>query len=186
MKKLMIALAVLGSVACIDVSLAQTAVTTTPSVAVQPVPATPTIENAVSLGTVAGTILTWVAAIASIPIAGFLTNLVFNLMKGVGLAKDEALRQKLQDIIVNGLHWGATFAKEKLDGKMTVDVKNAIVAKAVQYAQDHGADTIKALGGDPHSPETKEILIARAEAAISDPAVSTPIVEKPAVVSPKA
>ena len=52
--------------------------------------------------------------------------------------------------------------------------QDAIVAQAVAYTQEHGAETIKALGLDPQSGAAVEAIKAHIETAIADPMVPTP------------
>ena len=63
---------------------------------------------------------------------------------------------------------GAHDAQASLSGKLTFETKSQIMASAVQYAKDHGADTLKALGVDPTSPEAEEAIRARAAKMLAD------------------
>jgi len=107
------------------------------------------------------------------------------LLKNAGFAGNEILRQRLQDMIVNGLNAGAAAAADKLKDKGQIEVKNEVVAKAVDYVQAHGADTLKQLGIDPASSSAVEAIKARIETAINDPATPTPPALDP-VDAPKA
>ncbi len=133
-------------------------------------------ETKISVGTIAGEVLTWIAAAFSAPIGGLLVLWLYRLFKFAGIQATDALRARLQEIVVNGLNAGATAVSERLRGKGQVEVKNAVVASAVLYAQDHGAETIKALGLDPKSGAAIEAIKARIETAIADPIMPTPAV----------
>lgn len=146
-----------------------------------PVSSTTKIET----GTLAGEVLTWVAATFGSSIGLAVTALLLRLLKNAGFAGNEILRQRLQDMIVNGLNAGAAAAADKLKDKGQIEVKNEVVAKAVDYVQAHGADTLKQLGIDPASSSAVEAIKARIETAINDPATPTPPALDP-VDAPKA
>lgn len=131
-------------------------------------------ETTISVGTLAGQVLQWLAAAFGVPIGGLLAAWLYRLFKLAGVQVADGLRTKLQEIIVNGLNAGAKGASEQLQGKAKIDIKNKVVAQAVAYTQVHGAETIKALGLDPQSGATVEAIKARIETAINDPAAPTP------------
>lgn len=130
----------------------------------------------VSTGTVLGQVLGWLTAAFGSTIGAVLTAWLLRLFKKAGLDATEVMSEKLQRIIVNGINIGAAAAQQGLQGKGKVEIKNETVARAVQYTQEHAADTIKALGLDPESGRAVEAIKARIETAISDPAVPTPAV----------
>lgn len=146
-----------------------------------PVTSTTKIET----GTLAGQAILWVGSVFGTTIGAALTALILRMMKNAGFAGSEMLRQKLQDMIVNGLNAGAQAAADKLKNKGDIDVKNAVVASTVEYVQAHGADTLKQLGIDPNSNAAVEAIKARIETAINDPASPTPPALDPAA-APKA
>lgn len=148
----------------------QTTISTT-----APINASTTID----VGTYAGQALMWVASVFGTTIGAALTTLFYQMLKNAGIQGNELLRGKLQDIIVNGINAGAKAANERLAGRGQVEIKNEVVAKAVEYAQTHGADTLKKLGLDPTSPQAVEAIKARIETAINDPATPTPAVLSP-------
>lgn len=163
---------------------AVTSPTATPTPATQntittsaPVTSTTTID----VGTYAGQALMWVASVFGTTIGGALTLLIMRMLKNAGIAGSDLLRQRLQEVIVNGLNLGAKQASDALQGRAQVEVHNAIVASAVTYAQAHGVEAIKALGLDPTSPEAVEAIKARIETAIADPAAPTPAVLAPSL-----
>lgn len=134
----------------------------------------------IDTGGLAGQALLWVMATFGTTIGTIVTAWLYKLMQAAGVRATDAMRAKLQDIIVNGLNLGAKQAAEDLQGHGKVEIKNAAVATAVVYAQQHGADTLKQLGLDPTSPEAVEAIKARIETAIVDPATPTaPVLDAP-------
>jgi hypothetical protein len=128
----------------------------------------------ISVGTLAGELLQSVLAIFAVPVGGFLSMILFRAVKAAGVNLSTMNEAKLQESINRAVVMFGNYAPKVLDGKMTVDVKNQVVANAVKYVQEHRADTLKALGVAPSDPTTAEALKARAEMAIADPAVPTP------------
>lgn len=135
--------------------------------------------NTLSLGSLAGQVLTWTAAALAVPIGGLISAWLWKLFQFSGVQVTDAMKQQLQGIIVNGLNAAAANNAARLAGKDPITIKNAIVADAVKYAQEHGAETIKALGLDPQSGAAVAAIKARIETAITD--VNTPT---PAAVTP--
>jgi hypothetical protein len=154
------ALILLGLVAFASAATAQVVVAPAPAI--------------IDTGTVGGQVLTWVMATFGTTIGAALTALIWRLLQKAGIQANDALRARLQDIVVNGLNLAAKAAETELAGKGKIEVKNAIAADAVRYAQAHGAETIKALGLDPTSPQAVEAIKARIETAVVDPTVPTP------------
>lgn len=128
------------------------------------------------LGDYAGEILTWVVTTFGATIGAALTALLVKMLQNAGVQGAGLLRDKLDEIIVNGLNIAAKEAAAGLQGRGQVEVKNEIVRRAVQYAQAHAADTLKALGADPASAAAIEAIKARIETAIADPSVPTPAI----------
>jgi hypothetical protein len=133
-----------------------------------------TSDTTISVGTLAGQVLTWIAAVFGVPIGGLLTAWLYRLFKLAGVSVTDAMRARLQDIVVNGLNIGVRKAATDLRGKWQVDVKSEAVAHAVEYVQVHGADSLKALGIDPGSDLAVEAIKARIETAIKDVNAPTP------------
>jgi len=148
-----------------------------------------TSSTTIEAGTMAGQAVLWVVAVFGTAIGGVATKLIYTLAQSAGLKLSEGLRDKIQDTIVNGLNVGAAEVAKDAAGKGQIQIKNEIVAKAVTYAQTHGADTLKALGEDPASQKAIDAIKARIETAIADPSQPTPaVLDKPpvAVVPPVA
>lgn len=143
-----------------------------------------TSQTSISIGTLAGQVLTWAAAAFGSVAATVFTAWGVRLFKLAGVQMSDAARARLQDIIVNGLNVGAAQATKDLTGKGQVEIKNETVAAAVAYAQAHGKDAIKQLGLDPQSGAAVEAIKARIETAIADPTVPTPAVLDPSKVAP--
>jgi hypothetical protein len=139
----------------------------------------------VSTGTLAGDVLTWLIAAFGTPIAGFLVLYLKRLATLAGVKVSQAMSDKLNEIILNGLNAGAAGADERLKGEADVEIKSAIMQHAVEYAQTHGADTIKALGLDPQSGSAVEAIRARAATLVADPATPTPAaLDPPKAINP--
>ena len=145
-----------------------------------------TSDTTISVGTLAGQVLTWAVTAFGSLLATIFATWGYRLIQLTGVQLTDAARARLQEIILNGLNEGAKTEAANLDGKDQVAVKDAIVAKAVTYAQAHGADTIKQLGLDPTSGIAVEAIKARIETAINDPTVATPAVLDAPGVAPKA
>lgn len=125
-------------------------------------------EASISFGTLGGQLLTWAALLFGGVIATFVVKWVQALAKKAGVDVSQAQSDKLNAMLENSIHLAAQKAETKLDGTMTVEVKNKVVADAVQYAKEHGADTIKDLAGvDPNDPKIQEALKARAAKALA-------------------
>lgn len=108
------------------------------------------------------------------------------IMKGLqflGIKITDAQKAQLQAIIVNGINDAAVKAEAaiKNDPRLDIDIKSQVIADAVTYTQDHGAQIIKALGIDPNSGEAVEAIKARIATAINDPMTPTPPAITPAV-----
>ena len=133
----------------------------------------------ISVGTFSGEVLNWVAMVFGTPVAGFLILWLKALAKKAGIEVSQAASDKLDAIIVNGINIGAAKAGADLAGKMTVEVQNKVLADAVNYSKDHGANTISDLaasnggvfsflkGFDPNDPKVHEALAARATATLN-------------------
>ena len=146
-------------------AVTQNTVTTT-----GPVASTTTI----SVGTLAGQVLTWAITGFGSLLATVFAAWGVRLFKIAGVQITDAARDRLQQIILNGLNVGAAKATTDLAGKGQIEIKDAAVAHAVAYVQDHGADTIKQLGLDPNSGAAVQAIRAHIETAIADPTVATP------------
>lgn len=142
-------------------------------------------NTTISVGTLAGEVLTWAATAFGSVLATVFAAWGVRLFKLAGVQMTDAMRDRLQQIILNGLNAAAKDEAANLAGKDQVAVKNSVVAGAVAYTQAHGAETIKALGLDPKSGDAVEAIKARIETAIADPNTPTPAVLDPPVV-PKA
>jgi hypothetical protein len=140
-----------------------------------PVTSSTTIET----GTLAGQVLLWLTSAFGTVLGTVAVGWIVRLFKLAGINATDAMRARLQQIVVNGLNAGAAAVAGGLVGKGSVAVKQPIVAVAVRYVQEHGAEELKALGVDPASDKAIEAIKARIETAIADPAVPTPAVLTP-------
>lgn len=159
-----------------------------PAVAPSPPTTGPTTQNVVtttgpvssdttiSVGTLAGQAFLWMVTAFGGVLGTALTALILKLIQAAGIKATDALRARLQEMVVNGLNLAAQEAAHHLEGKLPVQVSADIKARATAYVVAHGADTIKALGLDPSSPLAAQAIQAHIETAIADPATPTPAV----------
>jgi len=142
-------------------------------------------NTTISVGTLAGQFLAWIMVAFSGPIGGLAVWIMVRVLKNLGITATDAMRARLQEIVVNALNVSAPVVQSQLSGKGDVDLKNEVVARAIAYTQAHGADTIKALGLDPLSGAAVQAIKARIETAIADPATPTPpVLDPPAKADP--
>jgi hypothetical protein len=136
-----------------------------------------------SAGNLLGSFINWVwlgfgGLITSVVVLGLL-----KLAAMLGVQTTQQMNDRLKEAVQNGLNDAASKAQVSVDGKFNVQVKNKVVAQAIEYVKVHQADTIKALGLDPNGGEVVSALRAKAETIIADPALAT----NPALVTnPKA
>lgn len=136
-------------------------------------------ETTISVGTLAGQLLNWVILAFSAPIGSLAVLILVRVFNFFGGKLTDAGRARLKEMVVNAMNVAAPEIEQRLAGQGKVAIKNAIVASAVAYVQDHGADTIKKLGLDPQSGAAVEAIRARIETAIADPTVPTPAILDP-------
>ena len=136
----------------------------------------PAADAPVSVGSLGVQVITWLGAVFIPVIGGFLTKLIMTMIQKAGIQASQALSDKIDATIENGLHSGEDAVNHDLTaGNLTVDVKNQTIQKAVAYAQDHGADDIKALTGlDPNDPKVIASLQARATKVLSNIGSASP------------
>lgn len=160
------------------------ATTTTPGTVIV-TPATPSVGSSqpattttvtVKGGDLAAKILDWFWVAFGGTLGLLATAVLYKIFGYFGIQTTDIQRAQLQSIIVNGLNAGAAKAQVSLHGMTELDftAKNQIIADAVIYAQNHAAETIKALGLDPKSGEAVEAIKARIETALNDPMQPTP------------
>jgi hypothetical protein len=153
----------------------------TGKVAVIQAPSEPT--TSFSIGTWIADLLGGLVALFGSVIATFITKWVIAVAKKAGVDATQAMSDRLDQIIENGLHAGAINLGHDLTGKLNVQVKDAVIASAVTYAQNHGADTIKSISGlNINDPKTVEALQARAAKALSTIGPDAVLAATPAAV----
>jgi len=134
----------------------------------------PPSETVISLGTYVGQFLLWVAAAFSVVIGTVVTALLLKLLKLTGVQVTGAMKEQLEKTVVDGINASAANVAERLRGQGTLVIKNAVVADAVKYAQEHASEAIKGLGLDPNSGAAVATIKATIETAIVDPEKPTP------------
>lgn len=135
-----------------------------------------TSETTISVGTLAGQALMWLAAVFSVPVGALLSAWLWKLFTLAGVQTTDLMRARLQEMIVNGLNVGAKNAETALAGRGQLAIKNQAIADTVKYVQAHGAETLAYLGVDPKSNKAVEAIKARIETAIADTNTPTPAV----------
>lgn len=141
----------------------------TPTVAPTPVVVNPPAYYDFSAGTVLASAVNWlILAFGGIVVssAALLTRKGMMLLH---IQSNQAINYRIEEALRNGLNWAASEVTRSLDGKFTIEVKNEIVAKAVEYVLEHQKDLIKMAGLDPESGSVVEQLRAKAETIILDP-----------------
>lgn len=162
---------------CMILTVAIVMLFTSPAWAQEAVPAivTVTAEPAViSFGTIAGEVLTWAVAIFGSGLAAALITLIFKAFPGITKGIDDSRRQRITELLVNGLNAAGRALAAAGKDKFTITLKNQAIASAVEYAKLHGADLIKKLGDDPRDAKTTEALAGQAEKLLNDATVPTP------------
>jgi tartrate dehydratase beta subunit/fumarate hydratase class I family protein len=164
------------------VQMAQQGPTTTVQTSA-PVTSTTVVKG----GDLAAQIIQWLQVAFGSTIGGVALYIFVRGLNYIGIKITAENKAQLQGIIVNGLNAAAARAEVQLKNNPNLDinVKSKIIADAVGYAQDHGAETIKALGLDPKSGEAVEAINARIQTALNDPTVPTPAVITPANGQPQ-
>lgn len=131
--------------------------------------------NSISVGTLASDVLTWVVAVFGVPIGTLLTAWLYRLFAKAGIDMTDAMRARLQEIVINGINFGAKIAEAEMAGKGQIAIKNAAVAHAISYVQEQGAAELKKVGvDDPYSGTAVHAIRARIETAITDASAPTP------------
>ena len=138
-----------------------------------------TADTQISIGTLAGEVLTWLAAAFSVPIGALLTVWLVRLFKAAGLDATKQMSDQLNTVLVNGLNDAARNGALQSSGRLNVTVKDPLVASAIQYALDRQPETLKALGLDPTDGETVKVLRARIATLAADSTIPTPILAAP-------
>jgi hypothetical protein len=133
-----------------------------------------TSDTVISLGTLAGQVLTWVMAVFGVPVGTLLTAWLYRLFTKAGVDITDAMRDRLQQMVVNGLNIGAATATTELAGKGQIAIKNRAIQRAVLYVQEHGAQELKAMGINPTSNIAVDAINARIQTAITDANTPTP------------
>jgi len=145
-----------------------------PVVLIKPSGAGPvTSTTVVQGGDVLSQVIEWAKVVFGGLFATAFVAAVFRGLSYLSVVTTDAMKNQLQDIVVNGLNDAAAKAEAAVGGKFNVDVKNQVMADAVRYTQAHGAPLIKSLGLDPNSGEAVTAIRARIQTAIVDPLVPT-------------
>ena len=151
---------------------ATTSSTTTTQTPTEPSKVTTIVQG----GTWAAAILDWIK-VALVPVIGSAAVALF--LKGMGWLGIQITAQQssqLQNIAINGLNeaMDKLSAEARNDPKLSIDVKNQVIAEAVRYTQVHAKETLAAMGLDPQSGQAVEKIRAKILTVIADPTKPTP------------
>jgi type II secretory pathway pseudopilin PulG len=133
--------------------------------------ADPTLLN---WGFVLGQLLQAILVLVLPSIAVVIVALAAKALKWVGVQMTQQQRDRLQDIVVNGINLAGDQLKGQLGKIPPVEIKNKLLAIVLSYVQDHGLPAVKALGMAFDSPEFPGAIAARVERALNDPLAPTP------------
>lgn len=143
-------------------------------------------SHGIDVGSLAGQALTLIAAVFSVPVASLLTAWLYRLFTLAGVQVTDALRARLQAVVVNGLNSLAENAAANLKGRDASEIKQAVIKSTIDYVQRHAGDTITALGYDVHSQNTVEAIKGQIATAIVDPKIPTaPVLDAAVLVQDK-
>jgi hypothetical protein len=133
-----------------------------------------TSDTTISVGTLAGEVLTWIVDVFGVPIGGLITAILWKLLQKIGVSLTDDMRARFQEIVLNGMHLGAAAAERDLAGRAPITIKNAALANTIAYAREHGADELKMMGVDPQHNSVVDFVSARISAMAADPTIATP------------
>lgn len=142
------------------------------------------VKTTVSVGTLGSQVLDWVLVTFGSTIGLAATAVLMRWLKLLGIQASDAMRDKLQQMVVNGMNLAGAWAEENMKDRGKVEIKNEIEKRTIAYMQAHGADTFKKLGGDVMTDRAVEVIKARFETALVDPTVPTPPLITPPPVLP--
>jgi hypothetical protein len=139
----------------------------------------------VLLGDYAAAALQWMAPIFAPVIASLICAYLLKLLQSQGITVTDAQRQRLQEVVENGVNLAAHGLGKDINGKLPVADKSHVIAETINYVQAHAGDTIKQLGfKDPTDPKVAEAIKARVTAFLAQ---KEAVAAKPvAVVAPAA
>jgi len=137
-------------------------------------------DTIISIGSLASDILVPLLTAFATVIAAFIVGIVYRFLKGAGIAIDETYRQRLQELVINGINWGAQQLGDSVRGKGEVDVKSMLLVNVLEYVRTHGTELFSKWGVSPNTPAFEQAIEARMTRALVDPAVPTPAAVTPA------
>ena len=134
------------------------------------VPATiaPDTKVTVSAGSVLNEIIQIALLAAGTALIGLAGVVGVKLLTWMGVKNAEQYRAKIEQIASNGVALARQEAAARLPGKLTLEVQNDVMARAITYVEEQGAETLKKLGYNPDDPKDVEALRARVAKAIGE------------------
>lgn len=133
-----------------------------------------TSDTVISLGTLAGQVLTWITSLFVASVGTLLSAWIARAFRNAGVDFTDSMRSRLQEMVVHGLNLGAATASADLAGRGQIAIKNQAISTAVRYVQEHGAQELKSMGIDPMSNIAVSAIQARIQTAITDANSPTP------------
>lgn len=124
----------------------------------------------VMMGDYAASALEWMLPILAPIVAGFIVDALLKVRTALGQTTTAAQRDKLQQMAENAVNLAAHEAGHDLAAKWPVQINSQVMARAVDYVQAHGADTIKKLGLDPTDPKAVEAIRGRVATILANKA----------------
>lgn len=117
----------------------------------------------VSIGSALGVGVELLATAIAAPVAGILVLWLQAIARKIGVQITDADRDRLDGIVQNGVLWAAARAGVALDGKLSLDLRNQIVAEAAEYTLTYGKDTLRRLKAPVSDPAAlQDIILPRA------------------------
>jgi len=113
----------------------------------------------VLFGPLAGELLLALAGLIAAPLAAAVVALAVQLGRKLGVDIKETRRARLQEIVENGIRDAAARSQVALNGKLSAQIRDGLVADAADYLARHGAETLRKLRGDPRNKALLEELV---------------------------
>jgi hypothetical protein len=136
--------------------------------------APPVDSQSISLGSWGGAVLEWLLVLIAPTLATLVSMVLYKALTWLGVQVDQTQRDKLQDIVVNGVNLFGHQLAGKLQGRSLIQVHDELALSVLSYVKDHGKEVINSLGLDVDDPKLPQVISARVARALSDPMAPTP------------
>jgi hypothetical protein len=134
----------------------------------------PDAQTVLSWGSVFSTLFLGVVSFLAPIIAYFIILLLNKILKYVGFQLDNARRDRLQEIVVNGINLAAIRIGSDIKGRMPAQLNSEFQKEVFSYVLSHGDEVMAELGFSKTDPKLVDAIQARIEKALNDPNVATP------------